>query len=244
MTRRFLSSTTSPTLEHCLPKAQCRRVALSRHRWHVPRQAGDNGIRGDGPLLCTSCATTCFSWGRQPGWKQAARFRHSILQSRIGSATIPQTTHRAHPSGGVARRDRPRSRQGWWGQDESARGRSRHRGVLRRWVSVSNEESLFVVCRARSFSVLWAAYAVVLGRVKQNRCVQDTPGIGKVDRNRGRAHARRDAQLYLVQSPAPRPAVAASGCLFGTCKAATLPKSETGLPSFSRNRPGGCTDVS
>ena len=144
----------------------------------------------------------------------------------------------------VAWRDRPRSRQGWWGQDESARGRSRHRGVLRRWVSVSNEESLFVVCRARSFSVLWAAYAVVLGRVKQNRCVQDTPGIGKVDRNRGRAHARRDAQLYLVQSPAPRPAVAASGCLFGTCKAATLPKSETGLPSFSRNRSGGCTDVS
>ena len=82
------------------------------------------------------------------------------------------------------------------------------------------------------------------------RCVQNPPRIGKVDRNRlgvgdgRRAHARRDAQLYLVQSPAPRPAVAASGCLFGTCKAATLPKSETGLPSFSRNRPGGCTDVS
>ena len=64
----------------------------------------------------------------------------------------------------VAWRDRPRSRQGWRGQYESAPGRSRHRGVLRRWVSVSNEESLFVVCGARSFSVLWAAYGAACDR--------------------------------------------------------------------------------
>ena len=161
-----------------------------------------------------------------------------------------------HPLGNpsIWWRDCPRSRQGWRGQHKSALGHSRHRGVLR-WCLCpkTNEQSLFVVCGARSFSVLCC-----MGRSRsgcKHALLERSKHTVLVDRNRlavgGRAHAGREGAAVSEHLPALAllSSVTCSQArnhwlLVWDRRGRISAKIGAQKPSFSRNiRSGSCLEV-